>query len=54
MTDAGYVFAAYAVILGGMALYTAVLWRRLRAAQGFGYSVSRKVRPGRDRDDEAR
>ena len=40
MTDAGYVLAAYAVILGGMALYTAVLWRRLRAA--------------RDRDDEAR
>ena len=40
MTDAGYVLAAYAVILGGMALYTAALWRRLRAA--------------RDRDDEAR
>jgi hypothetical protein len=40
MTDAGYVLAAYAVILGGMALYTVVLWRRLRAA--------------RDRDDEAR
>ena len=40
MTDAGYVLAAYAVILGGMALYTAFLWRRLRAA--------------RDRDDEAR
>jgi hypothetical protein len=40
MTDAGYVIAAYAVILGGMALYTAALWRRLRAA--------------RDRGDEAR
>ena len=38
MTDAGYVLAAYAVILGGMALYTAALWRRLRAT--------------RDRDDE--
>ena len=34
MIDAGYVIAAYAVILGGMVLYTAVLWRRLRAARG--------------------
>ena len=40
MTDAGYVLAAYSVILGGMALYTAALWRRLRASG--------------DRDDEAR
>ena len=40
MTDAGYVLAAYAVILGGIALYTVALWRRLRAA--------------RDSDDEAR
>ena len=40
MTDAGYVLAAYAVILGGMGLYTAALWRRLRAIG--------------DRDDEAR
>ena len=41
MTDAGYVLAAYAVILGGMAVYTVTLWRRLRAAT-------------RDRHDEAR
>ena len=40
MTDAGYVFAAYGVIIGGLGLYTLSLWRRLRAA--------------RDRDDEAR
>ena len=40
MTDAGYVIAAYGVILGGLGLYTVSLWRRLRAA--------------RDRDDEAR
>jgi len=40
MTDVGYVLAAYAVILGGMALYTASLWRRLRGP--------------RDRDDEGR
>ena len=40
MTDAGYVIAAYAVLLGGLAIYTVTLWRRLRAA--------------RDRDDEAR
>jgi hypothetical protein len=41
MTDIGYVLAAYAVILGGMAVYTVTLWRRLREAT-------------RDRDDEAR
>lgn len=40
MTDAGYVIAAYGVIVGGLALYTVTLWRRLRAVHG--------------RDDEAR
>jgi uncharacterized membrane protein YiaA len=40
MTDIGYVIAAYAVIIGGLALYTVGLWRRLRAAG--------------DHDDEAR
>ncbi|MEA2651900.1 MAG: hypothetical protein QOI85_1621 [Chloroflexota bacterium] len=40
MTDAGFVIAAYVVIIGGLALYTAILWRRLRVARG--------------RDDEAR
>jgi hypothetical protein len=40
MTDAVYILAAYGVILGGMALYTVVLWRRLAAM--------------RDGDDEAR
>ncbi len=34
MTDAGYVIAAYAVILGGLATYTLALWRRLRASRG--------------------
>ena len=33
MTDAGFVIAAYGVILGGLGLYTASLWWRLRAAQ---------------------
>ena len=33
MTDAGFVLAAYGVIIGGLALYTVTLWRRLRAAQ---------------------
>ena len=42
MTDAGYVLAAYGVILGGLGLYTVLLWRRLRAAEA------------EDRDDEAR
>ena len=40
MTDAGYVIAAYGVIIGGLALYTVTLWRRLQAS--------------RHRDDEAR
>ena len=30
MTDLGYIVAAYGVILGGLALYTVSLWRRLR------------------------
>jgi len=40
MTDAGFVIAAYVVIIGGLAAYTLALWQRLRAAG--------------DRDDEAR
>lgn len=32
MTDAGFVVAAYGVILGGLGLYAAWLGRRLRAA----------------------
>ena len=40
MTDLGYVVAAYAVIVGGLAAYTLWLWRRLRDVRG--------------RDDEAR
>ena len=36
MTDAGYVIAAYAVILGGLAAYTATLWQRIRSARGQG------------------
>jgi hypothetical protein len=31
MTDAGYVIAAYVVILGGLAAYAATIWRRLRS-----------------------
>ena len=33
MTDAGFVAAAYGVILGGMGLYAILLVRRLRAAR---------------------
>jgi hypothetical protein len=33
MTDAGFVFAAYGVILGGIALYSLLLARRLRNAR---------------------
>jgi hypothetical protein len=40
VTDVEYVVAAYAVVLGGLGLYTVGLWRRLRRAQ--------------DGDDEAR
>jgi hypothetical protein len=31
MTDVVYVIAGYGVILGGLALYTVTLWRRLRS-----------------------
>ena len=34
MTDAGFVVAAYGVIVGGLALYTVALWRRLRGVRG--------------------
>lgn len=30
MIDVEFVIAAYGVVLGGMALYTVLLWRRLR------------------------
>ncbi len=33
MTDAGFVLAAYSVIVGGLALYTLTLWRRLRSVE---------------------
>jgi hypothetical protein len=32
MTDVGFVIAAYGAVLGGLAIYTAMLWRRLRRA----------------------
>jgi hypothetical protein len=34
MSDAGFVISVYAVTLGGLATYTVVLWRRLRAVHG--------------------
>ncbi len=33
MTDAVFVIAGYAVIVGGLAVYTLALWRRLRDAR---------------------
>lgn len=33
MSDAGFVIAGYGVILGGIAVYAALLLRRLRAAR---------------------
>ena len=36
MTDVGFVIAAYAVILGGIGLYAALLARRLRNARAAG------------------
>src|SRR4029077_13595670 len=36
MTDAGFVIAAYTVILGGIGLYAALLVRRLRNARAAG------------------
>jgi hypothetical protein len=40
MMDLEYVVAAYGVVIGGMVVYAATLWRRLGRARG--------------RDDEAR
>lgn len=34
MSDAGFVIAGYAVIVGGLGVYTLALWRRLRAVRG--------------------
>jgi hypothetical protein len=31
MTDLPYIVAAYIVIIGGLALYTVTLWRRIRS-----------------------
>jgi hypothetical protein len=33
VTDVEYVIAAYAVVLGGMAVYVVTLWRRLARAR---------------------
>jgi len=33
MTDVGFVIAAYGAVLGGLAIYTVTLWRRLRRAR---------------------
>ena len=54
MSDLGYVVAAYGVILGGLALYTVTIWRRLRSAQGAGADPGRGQRAAPDADDEAR
>jgi hypothetical protein len=45
MTDAGFVIAAYGVILGGIGLYAAFLARRLRVAR------DASERPDRDVDE---
>lgn len=44
MTDAGFVLAAYGVIVGGLAVYTLTLWRRLDRA---------RAEAAERRDDEA-
>ena len=36
MSDAGFVLAAYGVILGGLGVYTVALWRRLGATRRDG------------------
>ena len=33
MTDAGFVIAAYTVIIGGLGLYAVALWRRVASAR---------------------
>lgn len=50
MTDAGFVIAAYGVILGGLGLYALVLGRRVRAAR----AALHRAMTDRHPSDEAR
>ncbi len=43
MTDLGFIVAGYGVILGGLALYAAVLLRRLRAARQSSLTIRREA-----------
>ncbi|MGH2457032.1 MAG: hypothetical protein ACRDHD_12345, partial [Candidatus Limnocylindria bacterium] len=43
MTDLGFIVAGYGVILGGLALYAAVLLRRLRAARQRSLTIRREA-----------
>lgn len=41
MSDLIFVVAGYAVILGGLALYAVVLWRRVRVARETSLRIRR-------------
>lgn len=43
MTDVGFVIAAYGVILGGLALYTGTLLRRLSVARDASLRIRREA-----------
>lgn len=48
MSDAGFVAAAYAVVLGGLAVYAVSIARRVRTARRLGGAI----RSAAERDDE--
>jgi hypothetical protein len=54
MTDAGFVIAAYGVILGGIGLYAALLVRRLRSARDASAGVAGEEDPAPARPDPTR
>jgi len=53
MTDVGFVIAGYGVILGGAALYAAVLLVRLRSARDESARLSREAEAAQPPDPAA-
>ena len=54
MTDAGFVFAAYGVILGGLALYVGLLARRLRVSREAANRIGPEAEAGQPPPDAPR
>jgi hypothetical protein len=49
VTDLGFVLAAYVVILGVLALYVALLWRRTRLAREASLRIRREAAAAQQR-----